>query len=67
MAIALRILVVLAVISLVVFLLRPRPLFVIQIRDSNVEVKRGKVPQTFLEECRRIVATQEFSAAISLQ
>ena len=58
MPLPLRIFIVVAVVVLLVCLLRPRPRFVIAVRQGQVSVVRGEVPPGFLRECRSLVETQ---------
>ena len=47
----------LAIPGLVLFLLfRPKAVFVLEIRDAQVKVIRGKVPRGFIEDCEHLVS-----------
>ena len=43
-----------AAIALVWWLIRPRPVFVIRIREGRAELDSGEAPDEFVEDCRRI-------------
>jgi hypothetical protein len=58
MPLFLRVLIVAAVVALLVYFLRPRPRFVITVRQGKVHVLRGEAPPDFLRECRSLVEAQ---------
>ena len=54
MPIPVMVILVLVGIGVVIWLLRPRPEFVIRIREGRAELHRGKVKPGFLEDCQHI-------------
>ena len=55
------VLIALLVIGIVAFLMRPRPTFVVDIKDSKAVVRSGKVPASFLRDCEAILSLYEIS------
>ena len=56
MAAIIRFLFVAAVVIIAVIVLRPRPAFVIRVRDGKVSVARGKLSRKFLEDCQHLIS-----------
>jgi hypothetical protein len=52
----LKFLFVAAAVIVAVIVLRPRPAFVIRVRDGKVSVARGKLSRKFLEDCQHLIS-----------
>ena len=46
-----------AVLAGAIYAFRPRPLFVLLIRDRKILVKRGKLPPGFIRDCENMMTT----------
>ena len=53
-----RYLVVIVVIAVLLWLLLPKPAFVIEIREGEIKVKKGKVPAGFVEDLEKITLSE---------
>jgi hypothetical protein len=45
--------------AVVVWALLPKPLFIIDIREQNIFIKKGKVPAGFIQDCEGTIAAEE--------
>ena len=50
---------VLCAIAFVIYLLAPRPLFVLRIERRKFVVKKGKVPANFVRDCEQMLADSD--------
>ncbi len=48
-----RILIALVIVAAIVYVFRPKPRFIVRIRDGRPIATRGKVPAAFLADCQR--------------
>jgi len=63
MATALKLLLVAAVAIVAVIFLRPRPAFVIRVREGKVSVARGRLSKKLLEDCQHLISESNIRRA----
>jgi hypothetical protein len=56
MVVVVEILLVVMAVLVAIIILRPKPRFVIQVREGKVHVERGKVSKKFLHDCQNLIS-----------